>query len=243
MPIRIKLHAKPSLQRRSKPKHTTQSLRPDIPIVTPSRVGIPKPRIPREPDYSKDEDRILYEEQQVSRVEKMMMQGYRDRLALAKLLDVPPPIMDDYMRRARARWEIEGGQKHFTEYRGEALVRLRRLEQMLWEHLEALREERDSKGVQKRIATGDLLAIIREIRETSRQRADMLGLTKEMIERLMETEAEANLNFKRNADVFERGTRVAARILDIVEERMAEERRIARARIIEHEPADASQSD
>jgi hypothetical protein len=42
-------------------------------------------------------------------------------------------------------------------------------------------------------------------------RADMRGLTKEMIERLLETDSEANLNFKRSAVVFERGARVAAR--------------------------------
>jgi hypothetical protein len=74
-------------------------------------------------------------------------------------------------------------------------------------------------------------------------RADMRGLTKEMIERLLETESEANLNFKRSADVFERGARVAARILDIVALRIAEENRITNSRIIKHEPGDATQSD
>ena len=200
--------------------------------------GKPRPRIPPPPQYTRQEDRVLHEEQQVSRVEKMMMQGWRDPQSVSKLLGLTAFMCEDYMRRAQARWDIEGGQKKFNEYRGESLYRLRVIESRLWAKLDELdAKQKDGKPVP--VATAELVTLTREIRETSRHRAEMLGLTKERIDRLMDTEDEQSLNFKRSADVFSRGSRVASELLDLVEQRIADERRAARefknVNTIEHE--------
>ncbi len=195
-----------------------------------------RPRIPPEPEHSRFDDRVLHEEQQVSRVEKMMMQGYREAPYIAKLLNITGFQCEDYMRRAQARWDIEGGQKKFNEYRGESLYRLRISETRLWAQLDEL-DSRVRDGKKVPVPTPELVMLLTAIRETSRHRAEMLGLTKERIDRLMDTEEEAALNFKRDADVFARGARVASEMLDLVEARIAKERREAREmKTIEHEP-------
>jgi hypothetical protein len=76
---------------------------------------------------------------------------------------------------------------------------------------------------------------LHNIKGVSLARAEMLGLTKETVERMMETETEQNLDFKRKTETFEQGARVAARLLDIVEERLASAQRAKRSATIEHE--------
>lgn len=225
MPTKAGPRARASLHS-SKATHEPRPMKPDIPINVKGPNGVNKNRIPREPDYDRADDRVLYEEQQVSRIESLMVRGYRDKLKLAKLTMLSPKTVDDYIRRVKARWEIEGGQKHFAEYRGEMIGRLRTIEIQMWDALEA---EPIPLNMERKIAA--LMAI----KNVSQSRAEMLGLTKEMIERMMETETEQHLNFNRRTEVFERGARVAAALLDLVEARMASEAR--EIRTMEHEPA------
>ena len=233
MPIRIKFSNARTTNKGETPKGKTI---PEVSVARRSRERIVYAKIPPAPEIDKNEDRVLYEEQQTSRVEKVMMQGYRDPIQIARQMNMSAREIEEYMRRVQARWDIEGGQKKFMEYRGESLYRLRALEARLWQKLEELEAKTDSEGKPIPIPLSDLIAIQREIRETARQRGEMLGLTKERIDRLMDTEAEQALNFKRKADVFESGARVAAHILDIMEERLVANRREARSRIIENEP-------
>ncbi len=236
MPIKI-IKLKHTPDSRSKSRHTAKSLKPDIPIKVNGPQGMHKQGIPREPDYSKDEDRILYEEQQTSRVEALMLKGYRDRLKLSKLLDITPNKCDDYIRRVFARWEIEGGQKHFTTYRGEMVLKLRQIEIEMWEAIEAEKAKVNREGKLIPVSMERLLTAYGQVTAVSLRRAEMLGLTKEMVERMMETETEENLNFKRKSETYDNASRVAARLMDLVDEYSARKARQARldSKVIEHE--------
>lgn len=237
MPIKIVVSSKRTS--RSRAKHTARPLKPEITIKVTGRRGKDyNNSITREPDYTRGEDRILHEEQQTSRVEIVMLKGHRDRNKIGAILSITPSKVDDYMRRVFARWEIEGGQKHFTTYRGEMVLKLRHIEIKMWDLIDAEEAKKDAKGNPVPLNMEKGLAAYERITAITMRRAEMLGLTKEMVERMMETETEENLNFKRTGETYDNASRVAARVFDLVEEYQARSTRLKReadARTIEHE--------
>jgi hypothetical protein len=228
------VHTSASGGRRSKPTHTPRPLKPDIPIKVNGPQGMHKEGIPREPDYDPTEDRVLFEEQQTSRCEHFMLRGYRDRIKIAALMKITPAKADDHIRRVFARWEIEGGQKHFTTYRGEMVLKLRLIETNMWEAIDHELAKTDKDGKLIPVSMERQLSAYSQLLSVTRQRAEMLGLTKEMIERMMETESKENLDFKRSNETFEIMRRSAARFAEIVDEEMNRERgRSPRGHLIE----------
>jgi hypothetical protein len=116
------------------------------------------------------------------------------------------------------------------------VLKLRRIETEMWEAYEAAKEKALAEG--KVFQVERAMIALSQIKSVAMARAEMLGLTKERIDRMMETEGEQNLDFKRKTEAFEQGARVASRLLDLVEERLAMESRAKReGRTIEHEPA------
>lgn len=132
--------------------------------------------VPADPTYPRDdggEDRVLHDEQQVARVELMMLKGIRSRRTLMTLLEVDDArIMERYIKRVHARWELGGVSQEFARHRGEGLARLDLIESEMWAKLQNLDEK-----VSPQIPLNYLRALL----EVARQRADLLGLTPKVI--------------------------------------------------------------
>ena len=186
-------------------------------------------RVPPDPTYPREdgEDRVLHDEQQVARVELMMLKGVRSRRALMALLDVEyTRIMDRYIKRVHARWEIGGVSQDFARHRGEGLSRLDLIESEMWSKLSNLDEK-----VSPQISLNYLKALL----DVARQRADMLGLTPKVIAHIGTLDDGTSEVASLNRDQH-RVVSVLTRIQGMIAERMGEN-----ARVIEHvpRPADA----
>jgi hypothetical protein len=183
-------------------------------------------RVPPEPTYSSDKDPALYDEQQVTRCEMMMAQGVRDPSELQKRLNLRDLAkVRAYIERVEARWKIGGGEKNIAGCRGEQLFLLRALEAEIWRKIEGSNRSTafDARGrrVENAISTRELLRLTGRILAISARRAEVQGLTKEVIKNLPDNPP---LNFRRSPEVFAAGQQVAAHILDICEEKIKEEK-------------------
>jgi hypothetical protein len=176
----------------------------------------PKIEVPAEPIYgSGPEEHALREEQQVMRVEILMTKGIRNKRQLMLLLDIKDPRqMDRFIKRVHARWEMLGTTQDHARNRGEGLTRLDLIESELWSKLQNQADDRVSVGL-----LGTLLNV-------QKQRAEMLGLTPKIIERIGTMEADA-LSFNRQAAVHERLSLLASRMMQMIEDRTS-------AKVIEH---------
>ncbi|MCL4743862.1 MAG: hypothetical protein KJZ83_00455 [Burkholderiaceae bacterium] len=185
--------------------------------LMPVTVSVPvDPTYPRE--GGNDGDRQLHDEQQVARVELMMLKGVRSRRALMTLLDVEDHrLMDRYIKRVHARWELGGTSQDFARHRGESLARLDLIESEMWAKLSNL----DQK-ISPQISLNYLKALL----DVSRQRADMLGLTPKVIAHIgaMDDSVSEVTNLTSQQD---RIARVLSRIQGMITDRM---------KVIEHVP-------
>jgi hypothetical protein len=171
--------------------------------LLPPVIKVPDdPTVPREGE-SKD----LHDEQQVWRVEILMTKGIRDRRLLSGMLDIKDyRVLDRYISRVHARWEMTGTQQDHARNRGEGLRRLDLIESELWAKLQNQEDARVSN------------ALLNTILNVQRQRGEMLGLTPKVIERIGSIEAEG-ATFTRQAIAHDRLTMLAQRMMTLIEDR------------------------
>lgn len=177
----------------------------------PKQVGVAPP-----PVYNTQEERGLYEEQQVARTELLMLKGVRDRRQLMVLLDIDNDrTMDRFINRVYARWEVIGSTTDYARHRGEGLKRLDTIEQELWSKLqEEDNQVRTLSGTDLRNQT----VILKTLLDVHGQRTTLLGLTPKVIERI----GDVDLKDMKELDTRHANTallgKVAQRMLEIVAE-------------------------
>lgn len=167
--------------------------------------------VPGEPLYNRKEDRELYEEQQVCRVERMMTKGFRRKSQLMRMLKITSAEVDRYIPRVLARWEMLGTARDHARHIGEALHRLDLIEQGMWALLEPKPDEPP-------LRVTDQMKILGVMLKVHDARTKMLGLTPKVIERI-NMEAGNSSTFSKEAAAHQRMRMMAARMLEIIEER------------------------
>lgn len=185
--------------------------------------------VPPDPTYDRDGgepgDRVLHDDQQVARVELMMLKGIRSRRTLMTLLDVDDPrLMDRYIKRVHARWELGGVSQEFARHRGEGLSRLDLIESEMWAKLQNL-DDKASPQIS--------LNYLKALADIARQRADMLGLTPKVIAHIGAMDDGTSDVAVLNRDQH-RVVTVLNRIQSMIAERMGDN-----AKVIEHVPRPA----
>lgn len=193
------------------------------------RETVPKQvTIPADPTYPREdggEERVLHDEQQVARVELMMLKGIRSRRTLMTLLDVEDSrLMDRYIKRVHARWELGGVSQEFARHRGEGLSRLDLIESEMWAKLQNL-DEKTSPQIS--------LNYLKALADIARQRADLLGLTPKVIAHIGAMDDGTSDVAVLNRDQH-RVVTVLNRIQSMIAERMGDN-----AKVIEHVPRPA----
>jgi hypothetical protein len=200
-----------------KKRVTTTELRRKVPAderpFLPAYVDVPE-----QPIYGPEGDeKAEHEEQQVARVELMMLKGIRQKRTLMTLLEIPDHRkMDRFIRRVYARWEMTGATQEHMRHRGEALNRLDLIESETWSRLSNL----DPKAAPQ--VSLNYLAVLLKIQE---QRSQMLGLTPKVIAHIGVGD-DANGDFARRVARQEFLAKFAARMNELIQER---------TRFIEHE--------
>ena len=193
-------------------KTLEKMLPPDQQMATPRRLEVPPP-----PTRGEDEG-PLRDEQQVLRVEDMMLKGVRHRLTLMRLLEIDDSRkMDRYIERVKARWEMIGANQDFARARGESLQRLDKLDEALWTRLTEVKNHALAAG------------LARTILAVQAHRADLLGLTPKIIATIGNP-TDGDQLFKKESAAHERVARLAARMVEVLDERV-------KGKVIEHEPA------
>ena len=143
-----------------------------------ARVSVPKSNsaLPNTPksvalpiDPTRDE-RPLIEEQNIARVEILMLKGVRDRRQLGQMLGIDSRAISRLMDKVLARWEITGGGMDIARHRGEAIRKLDQLESGLWETLDT------TPDVRAKIATAKTLV------DVIGKAAEMRGINKTQAE-------------------------------------------------------------
>ena len=205
MPLRIR-SKNVSLQKKLK-----RGARLEDGKLMPKRMDIPLP-----PTYS-DKERSLRDEQQVFRVETLMIKGVRSPTHLMQLLDIPDfPAVTRYIERVQARWEMTGNSRFHTRHRGEGLQRLDMIEEQLWGQL-------DRKGLAVKDRTRTLATLL----NVQKQRSEMLGLTPQVIEKITSDDAQA-VEFTNAVYAHERMAKLAAKMLELIADKAKD------AKVIEH---------
>jgi hypothetical protein len=196
--------------------------RPVAPDLAPKHVVVPDV-----PTYGSD-DPTLRDEQQVARTEILMTKGVRDRRQLMALLEVEDTrTMDRYIKRVYARWELLGANRDFARHRGEGLNRLDLIESETWSKI----SNAEHPGI--------ALMALKLVTEVQRQRLELLGLTPKVIAELT-SQAGDNIQFSKRIATHDTLSRVASRMMSMIEERTGPRRVTAS---VEPGPVEAVPSD
>jgi hypothetical protein len=171
---------------------------------------------------------LQHDEEQVSKCEKLMTNGVRNPSQLRSRLGEPDLAkVNNFIATVHGRWENVGSGKNVVRFRGEAVGSLRALEAKLLEKIEVTKHPLafDARGnrVEQTTNARDLSQILGELRKIEICRNEIQGLTKESIKELLRKDPTASLNFRRSPEVLARGQRVAGCLLELVEEKMAEQ--------------------
>ena len=152
-------------------------------------------------------DRTLHDEQQVARVELLMMKGVRHKRQLMALLEIDDSRMvDRYIQRVHARWEMTGSLQDHARNRGEGLARLDLIESELWVRLQKQDDDRLS------------VVVLNTLLSVQKQRSEMLGLSPAVIARIGQSDGDG-VTFTRQVAVHERLTMLASRMVTMIEDR------------------------
>lgn len=118
---------------------------------------------------SHSEKRYLDQERLITQAEILMLKGHSSYSVIAKELGVSGATAKQYMERVLVRWEVQGGRAKHRRLRGEALSRLRLIEQELWEIVETSPPQ-------------VTLSALRQIVEVIGQQLMLQGLTQSVLE-------------------------------------------------------------
>lgn len=158
-------------------------------------------------------DKELRAEQDVSRVELLMLKGVVRPDIIGAMLGLGTRQVQRYQERVEARWTITGGGRNIARFRGEALARLDLVEQEAWAAYGAIDNQRDP-SVRDRVK---VLALIASLQD---QRSALLGLSPKVIERIGALPEASSEVVSRMAAQRELAT-MAARLFQILAERRA----------------------
>lgn len=75
----------------------------------------------------------LLQENNVTKVELLMLKGFGSYSSIAKALGLPGSTVQQYMERVHIRWETYGNTANQRRARGEALMRLNLIQSKLWD--------------------------------------------------------------------------------------------------------------
>lgn len=75
----------------------------------------------------------LLQENNVTKVELLMLKGFSSYSSIAKALGLPGSTVQQYMERVHIRWETYGNTANQRRVRGEALMRLNLIQSKLWD--------------------------------------------------------------------------------------------------------------
>lgn len=172
-------------------KHIRETSRPAklvSDIIRPARVQVPPPAT-----YG-DDDRALMEEQEVSRLETLMLKGVRDVGTIAKLLAWSRPVVERRIRRVWARWEVTGGGTVLKRARGEAIARTARLVLKLEEVLQGATDNRERIVALKELHTlGAYLDTLRGLTPDAIARLNMVADNNPVAARALKADKELSL--------------------------------------------------
>ncbi|TXN05922.1 hypothetical protein FV242_01755 [Methylobacterium sp. WL64] len=129
------------------------------------------------PTVSATEDKAAHEDQQTSRVEMLMLKGVTRPELIGQLLELNTRTVIRLIERVHARWEITGGGRTITRFRGEAMARLDLLEQETWAKYAALSNRKEP-------SPKDEARMLKLLLDISGQRNALLGLSPKVVERL-----------------------------------------------------------
>lgn len=143
----------------------------------------PQLPIPPEPTFDPSAgglNAMLYEDQQIARVEQLMLKGVRSARLLASALGVSEVRkVERWMVRVNARWEVAGSGVRLKRYRGEVNARIEMYRNELSIVLSNVRP--DDRGL------GDARAFvvcIQQLKDLDRLQMEVNGLTPNAVERL-----------------------------------------------------------
>lgn len=181
--------------------------------ATGKNIALPKQvKVPPEPSYDEDVEgeRALHDEQQVFRVEALMLKGIRDHRRLMQMLQITDKRkIDRYIARVLARWELQGSSNDLSRARGEALARLDMIEAKLWAKIDA----KTKAGDDPRISVASLKVLV----DLQKQRNEVSGLSEKAIERLLTQDPSSALTFTENTATHAKLATLAKRILGMIE--------------------------
>ena len=169
--------------------------------------------VPEAPNHGTEsfDERNLHDEQQVLRTEILMTKGIRARRQLMVLLEIDNAVvMDRYIKRVHARWEMFGSNQDYARHRGEGLSRLDLIESELWSRL---------GNIDPKAAPGTSVAFLNALLHVQKQRFEVLGLTPKVIAHIGATTAVQGLEFARQVASHDRLAMIAARMLTMIQER------------------------
>jgi hypothetical protein len=140
-------------------------------------------RVPPPPMISPAYDRELHDDQQMSRVEALMLKGVTEpRLLMGMLQITERKRMDRYIARIQVRWSALGGSAKLKSARGLALSKLDLVQNELWVMASSVRDS-DHRA---------FIAVMQQIRENVRFQSELQGITPAAIERMNMAEDGAN---------------------------------------------------
>lgn len=176
----------------------------------PAEIDVPEPPMYRPKDEGEPGEAALHDEQQVVRVEVLMLKGVRNKRHLMEMLQIQDGrAIDRYIKRVHARWEMGGTTREHARHRGEALQRLDLIESEIWSKLSNL-DQKTSPQV--------ALNYLKALMDGQKQRSELLGLTPKVIAHIG-AGADADLEFSRRVADHTMVSRMAARMAQLIEER------------------------
>lgn len=125
------------------------------------------------------EKRYLDQERLITQTEILMLKGHSSYSVIAKQLMVSGVTAKQYMERVLVRWEVQGSRANHRRLRGEALSRLRLIEQELW-------------GIAEASTSQVALIALKQIVDVIAQQLSLNGLTQSVLEGM----ATANLSIQ-----------------------------------------------
>lgn len=147
-------------------------------VILPERISIPVI-----PSIDITHDRVLHEEQQMARVEMLMLKGVNDTRLLMSMLQLDDrKKVDRWIERIHVRWAAMGGAAKLKRHRGSALTKLSLVQNELW-------------AMASEVKTTDnraFIACMQQVREVVRFETELHGITPSVIERLNLAEDGAN---------------------------------------------------
>ncbi|WP_267358903.1 MULTISPECIES: hypothetical protein [unclassified Methylobacterium] len=110
-------------------------------------------------------------------MEMLLLKGITRPEIIGQLLDLNTRVVMRFIDRVHARWEISGGGRTITRFRGEALARLELLEQEAWSRYAALGNKKDP-------SPKDEVKLLKLLLDIQGQRNALLGLSQKVVERI-----------------------------------------------------------